>query len=144
MHRSLLRPIGCGAVAILFLAVTIYLTSYIARLPESNCSTAQLQDFWSADRRYRSVLMKKECNLGETIFYSVRLETSGKPRLEGWYVVLNIEGEGGIDEDEPSVEWISPNTLEIKSTTGTLKGTIERRIEEVTIIRSYRPRGSSP
>ena len=61
-------------------AVTIYVTSYVSRLPESNCATSEASSLSSDDHSYRATLLKKECNKAETTFYSVRIDKVGRCR----------------------------------------------------------------
>ena len=56
---------------VLAFSFAIYLTSYISRLPESNCTTRRVSKSWSSDRAYNATLLRKECNLGETAFMMV-------------------------------------------------------------------------
>jgi hypothetical protein len=75
--------------------------------------------------------------------YSIRVELPNK-----WFIDLDLENETDSNEDEPSIKWTAPLTLEVVVRTATLKGTIERRINDydspnnpkITVVRRYIPR----
>jgi hypothetical protein len=74
-------------VAVIFaFALTIFLTSYVSRLPESNCVTQPISSSWSNDRAYKATLLRKDCNLSKTAFYSVRID---KP--DDWFLGIDLE-----------------------------------------------------
>jgi hypothetical protein len=113
-------------------ALAFYLISYISRLPESNCTTAPISDVWSSDRAYQATLLKKSCNSGETIFYSVRIDKPG-----AWCLRMEIEQDPSPDQAfEPTMTWNS-RRLEIDVPSSTLSGSIDRRENDLTIVRSY-------
>jgi hypothetical protein len=74
--------------------------------------------------------------------YSIRIEANK------WFIDLDLENETDNNEDEPSIKWTAPLTLEIVVRTATLKGTIERQINDydspnnpkITVIKRYIPR----
>jgi hypothetical protein len=114
--------------------LTVYLTSYISRLPESNCKIGPVSSSWSGDHVYKATLLKKDCNLGETAFYSVRIDKPG-----AWF--LNVE----IEEDpypaqaaEPAMKWDS-DKLAIDIPAEKFTGSIEHREGDLTIVRTYIP-----
>jgi hypothetical protein len=117
---------------VLGFALTIYLTSYISKLPESNCTTSPAVDLWSADHAYKATLLKKDCNLSETIFYSVRID---KP--EAWFLKIEIEQDPyPAQATEPAMKW-DLHKLEIDVPAEKISGSIERREGDLTIVRSY-------
>ena len=120
-------------VALVFaFALAIYLTSYISRLPESNCTTTAVSNSWSSDRAYEATLLRKDCNRGETAFYSVRID---KPRA--WSLRIEIEQDPyPAQASEPAMKWVS-NRLEIDVIAETLSGSIERREGDLKVVRSY-------
>jgi hypothetical protein len=75
--------------------------------------------------------------------YSIRVELADK-----WFIDLDLENETDQNEDEPSIKWTGPLTLEVVVRTATLKGTTERRITDydspnnpkITVIKRYIPR----
>jgi hypothetical protein len=117
-------------------AVAIYLTAYISRLPESNCTTDPVSNAWSIDRAYEATLLKKSCNSGETVFYSVRID---KP--DAWFLRVEIEQIPFPDRAvQPTMTWDS-RRLEIDIPSSTLSGSIVRHEQDLTIVRTYaRPR----
>ena len=120
------------AAFVLTFALTIYLTSYISRLPESNCTTAPVSSSWSDDRAYEATLLKKGCNLDETVFYSVRVDKPG-----AWFLNVEVEQSPFPDQAiEPAMKW-DAHKLEIDIPATTFSGSIERREGELTIVRSY-------
>jgi len=126
--RHWIKPV---ALAFTF-ALTIYLTSYISRLPESNCTTAPVSSSWSHDRAYEATLLRKDCNLGETVFYSVRIDRAG-----AWFLRLEIEQSPFPDQAvEPAMKW-DAHKLEIDIPAETFSGSIERRAGALTVVRSY-------
>ena len=115
-------------------AFTIYITSYISRLPESNCVTRPIADVWSSGHLYEARLLKKDCNQGETVFFSVRIDNPNTP-TGGWFFVEQVEEDPG-SFTPPTVKWVS-HRLEIKIAAQTIIGSIERRIGDLTVIRLY-------
>jgi len=115
--------------------ITSYVTSYVAGLPESNCVTAPMSESWSADRVFKATVLKKECNSGESRFYSVRFD-NGK-----WFLVTNIENDNeySLPPTPPVIRWVAPERLEITMLTTALKGSLERRLDGFTIIRIFQP-----
>ena len=79
-----LALILCGFV------LTIYVTSYVSRLPESNCTTAEISHLSSSDQAYKATLLKKGCNVGETHFFSVKIDKSPTLTDRGWFLIQNI------------------------------------------------------
>ncbi len=123
-------------IVFLFVAfvLTIYITSYVARLPESNCVTRPISAVWSSDHLYEATLQKKDCNRGETVFFSVRIDKPNTP-TGGWFFVQQVEG----DPDSftpPTIKWVS-HKLEIEIVAKTLIGSIERRVGDTTVVRLY-------
>ena len=115
----------------------IYLTAYISRLPESNCTTRQVSKSWSADHAYNATLLRKECNLGETAFYSVRIDRPGI-----WFLSEEIEEDPyPAPAVGPTMKWDS-HRLEINIPAQNFIGSIERREGDLTIVRSYVQRKS--
>ena len=111
---------------------TVYMVSYFSRLPESNCTTNPVSDLWSGDRIYKATLLKKVCNLSETVFYSVRLD---KP--DTWFLVLEIEQDPyPAPASEPAMKW-DLHRLEIQIRAENFSGSIERREGDLTVARSY-------
>jgi len=113
--RHWIKPV---ALAFTF-ALTIYLTSPVS-------------SSWSHDRAYEATLLRKDCNLGETVFYSVRIDRAG-----AWFLRLEIEQSPFPDQAvEPAMKW-DAHKLEIDIPAETFSGSIERRAGALTVVRSY-------
>jgi hypothetical protein len=124
------------ATLVFAFALAIYLTSYFSRLPESNCTTSPVSGLWSGDRAYQATLLKKDCNLAETAFYSVRIDRAG-----AWSLRIEIEQDPyPAQAIEPAMKWDS-HKLEIEIPAESFTGSIERHEGDLTVVRSYvRPR----
>jgi len=120
-------------VALVFaFALTIFLTSYISRLPESHCATGAISSLWSSDQVYKATLLRKDCNLGETVFYSVRIDKPG-----GWFLRVEIEEDPNpAQSSEPTMRWDS-HKLEVDIPAEAFSGSLERREGDLTVVRSY-------
>jgi len=126
-----------GILLVGVIALTAYASSYIARLPESNCHTTPVSDLWSDDRAYKATVLVKNCNLDETIFYSVRIDAYSPPLRLGWSTHEVIESDERPFE-VPTVRWKEPRTLAIEMETKTLRGSIELHVgDDLTIVRTY-------
>ena len=124
-------PIKFIALAFAF-ALTIYLTSYIARLPESNCTTGPVSNSWSSDHVYQATLLRKDCNLGETAFYSVRIDKPG-----AWFLRVEMEEDPfPAQASEPTMKWDS-HKLEIDIPAETISGSIQHHEGDLTVVRTY-------
>jgi hypothetical protein len=118
---------------------TAYVTSYFARLPESNCSTSPISEAWAEDHAYKATLLEKQCNKWETIFYSVRVDAYSPPLRRAWFTIEQVE------DDErpvaPVVRWEMRRALLIEMQTRTLSGTIQRHVgDDLTIVRRFQAR----
>jgi hypothetical protein len=108
LARQMKRWIKFAAFVFAF-ALAIYLTSYISRLPEANCTTGPVSSLSSGDHVYKATLLKRDCNLGETAFYSVRIDSPGE-----WFPSVAIEEDPYPTQAvEPTMKWDS-HKLEIK------------------------------
>ena len=123
-------------IVLLFAAfvLTIYITSYVSRLPESNCITRPISAVWSRDHLYEATLLKKDCNQGDTFFFSVRIDKPNTP-TGGWFYVQQVE-EDPNSFTPPSIKWVS-HKLEIEIVAKMLTGSIERRVGDITVVRLY-------
>jgi hypothetical protein len=112
--------------------LAIYLASYVSRLPEANCTTSSVSSLWSGDHVYKATLLKKDCNLGETVFYSVRVE---KP--DAWFLRVEIEEDPyPAQASEPAVSW-DLHRLEIGIPAETFSGSIQHRVGDLSVVRTY-------
>jgi hypothetical protein len=136
-HFMLSRAIW-AVVFVVIVVLTAVVTSYIARLPESNCSTSVISETWSEDRVYKATTQVKDCNAGETQFYSVRVDAHG-PQLPhgGWFATYDVKDDER-NPGPPDVYWDAPRTLSIDMKTGTLSGSIRQNAgDDLTVIQTY-------
>ena len=125
------RWIKFGILVFAF-ALTVYLTSYISRLPESNCTIGPVSSSWSGDHAYKATLLKKDCNLFETTFYSVRVD---KPNA--WFLMVELEEDPyPAQASKPAMKW-DMHKLQIDIPAETFSGSIEHSEGDLTIVRSY-------
>jgi len=107
----------------------------------TECQWSNLNRTATQSGVYLAMARQQDC--GDHQNYSIRIELPNK-----WFIDLYIENETDNNEDEPSIKWTAPLTLEVVVRTATLKGTIERRINDydspnnpkITVIRRYIPR----
>jgi hypothetical protein len=131
------KRIGMSIALIGAFIITIYVTEYVARLPESNCTSSPISSLWSSDHTYKATLLKKDCNLGETIFYSVRLDKPSTRTDREWFFVEEIEADPyPAETPPPEMKW-DLHRLEIDTAAEMLSGAMERREGDLTLIRSY-------
>lgn len=122
----------------MLLGIFTYAVSYIARLPESNCRTQAISAHWSPDRAYKATLMEKNCNLGETIFYSVRIDANSPPLKSGWFVPGYELEDDEYPTVRPTLSWAAERRLEIRAKTRTIHGTIILNTgDDLTVVRTY-------
>jgi hypothetical protein len=117
--------------------VALRFTWYFARLPESNCSTYAVLEVRSTDQRYVATLLEKNCNAGETFFYSLKL---GGP---GWVIPdLPLESDM-MHPPRPTLQWADPHTLGVTVRTNTLSGAVtEHWVDGLTLVRTFAPGAS--
>ena len=114
--------------------LTFRTTWYVARLPESNCATRPVVENRSADPRYRATLAEKTCNVGETRFYSLTIDTPGG-------VIRDFPLESDLMRPpRPILQWADPHTLEVTVPTGTLSGALtEHWMDGLALARTFVP-----
>lgn len=108
---------------------------------QSGCQWSDLNRTATRSGAYLAMVRQQDCWDHQN--YSIRIELPNK-----WFIDLDLENETDDNEDEPSIKWVAPLTLEVAVRTATLKGTIERRISDydspnnakITVIRRYIPR----
>jgi hypothetical protein len=116
-------------------AVTIYVTSYISRLPDSDCVTGPVSEMWSSDHKYEATLLRKDCNRGETFFYSVRIDKPGPGG--GWFLIEGIQTDPYPEVSAlPVMKWTA-HRLEIEITAKVLSGEFDKRVGDLTLTRRY-------
>ena len=112
-------------------AIAIGLTYFVSRLPESNCKTEPVSSSWADDRTYEATLFRKDCNFGETTFYSVRIDKPG-----AWFFRIEIEEDPyPTPAAEPVMKW-DFHKLQINIPAKQFAGSIERREGDLTVVRS--------
>jgi hypothetical protein len=117
-------------VAALWLALRA--TWYVARLPDSNCIRHSVSETRSTDPQYSATLTEKNCNVGETLFYSVTIVTPGG-------VIRDLPLESDLMRPpSPTLRWVDPHTLGVTVSTGTLSGVLtEHWADGLTLVRTF-------
>jgi hypothetical protein len=117
--------------------VTSYL-SYCAALPASpNCRVTSLSEIWAPDHAYKATLVKKDCNLGESIFYSVRIDAFSPPLRDAWFSTREIEDDE-YPAGPPDVRWSAERQLEITMPTRAMSGSVtDRAGDDLVVVRIY-------
>jgi hypothetical protein len=124
------------AVLIGAFALTIYVTAYIAGLPDSNCVTEPVAQLWSGDHLYKATTLRKNCLRGEAFSYSVRIDKLNTP-TGGWFFTQEIEKDDDqIVPPPPALKWTA-HQLEIEIPNNAISGAITRREGDLTVVRSY-------
>lgn len=120
-------------------AVTIAVTSYVVRLPDSDCVTEPLSQAWSGDHMYQAILLRKNCRRGEYFSYSVRVDKPNTP-TGGWFVIDAIarDGEENPVPPPPAIKWTA-HRLDVETRSAKMRGSVEHREGDLTIVRSYVP-----
>lgn len=99
-----------------------------------SCVTTSEAEFWSPDRIYKAALSKKDCNLGESIVYSVRVDHLTHRQ---WFAVWDVETDER-PERPPKVIWTADRALEITMPTRTLSGKLTQYVgDDLTMTRVY-------
>jgi len=127
-----------GVVVALWLIVRV--TSYIARLPESNCVTTPASEYLAPDRAYKATVLEKSCNKGETFFYSVRIDAYSPPLSTAWFIP-GFKLESDLDgQNRPVVHWAAPRRLEVLVKTHALAGMLTNQVgQDLIVVRTYEP-----
>jgi hypothetical protein len=132
--------IGFGAI---FVGLIVVALTYVAALPESNCHTSTLSETWSADRAYQAAIQVKDCNAGQTQFYSVRVHAHSVPQLPhgGWFATYEVQDDEDNPYGPPEVHWETPRVLSIDMKTRTLRGSIRQNAgDDLTVVETYTAR----
>jgi hypothetical protein len=127
-----------GAV-ITVVGVTAYVTHWVTLGPEQYCKTSSTAESWAPDRAYRATVLKKDCNLGESIFYSVRVDAFSPPERSAWFTTRELEADVWPDQPRPpELTWTTPRQLEITMVTMTLGGRLTEHVgDSLTIVRIF-------
>jgi hypothetical protein len=122
------------ALAVLFCAFILRVTWYVARLPESNCSSKSVAESWNEDRAFKATLIEKNCNAGETLFYSVRVDAHSPPLRNGWSIPgYELEGDETWPRKIPTLRWVTPGELEISVNTEAIGGTLTNTVHSAYV-----------
>jgi hypothetical protein len=135
----MLRKTIGAIVVVAIVLLTAVVTSHVARLPESNCSTSAVSETWSDDRLYKATIERKDCDDGETQFYSVRVDAD-RPKEPGggWFATYKVQDDEANPDGPPDVHWDNPRTLSIGMKTQTLRGSIRQNVgDDLTVIQTY-------
>ncbi|HWE76716.1 MAG TPA: hypothetical protein VG328_26355 [Stellaceae bacterium] len=131
-----------GAIVLAAIGVTAYVTSAFMRSPDYYCTTKPITELWTSDRAYKATLFEKNCNSGESLFYSVRVDAFSPPLRRGWFNNTEIEYDARYDvaDSPPALRWATPRQLEIKMKTYTLSGTLKSHNgDDLTMVRIFEP-----
>jgi hypothetical protein len=124
-----------------FIAVvglTAYFTHWITLGPEQYCKTSSLAEKWAPDHAYKATVFKKDCNLGESVFYSVRVDAFSPPERMAWFTTRELEADVLEPPRPPDLSWSNPRQLEITMTTTTLGGQLTEHVGDgLTIVRIF-------
>jgi hypothetical protein len=138
-----LGVVGVVGLAVGLVVGAVWLMVYIARLPESNCVSTPLGEYWAPDRGYKATVLEKDCNLGETFFYSIRIDANSPPPSKRWFVLPQLESDT-LERNPPVVHWAEPHRLEVLVKTHTLAGTLTVHMgqesgQDLILVRRYEP-----
>jgi hypothetical protein len=119
--------------------VTAYVAHWITAGPEQYCKTTSTAESWAPDRAYKATVFRKNCNLGESIFYSVRVDAFSPPERAAWFTTRQLEADVWPDRPRPpGLTWSTPRQLEIAVTTRTLGGRLTEHVgDSLTIVRVF-------
>jgi hypothetical protein len=137
-----MRIMLIAAVAAALVTVSGYITSWFTRAPGSNCSTKPISETWAQDRAYKATLLVRDCNMEETIFYTVRVDAFSPPLRNAWFTIEEIDDDECPDAP-PVVHWDGPRTLVSEMRTKTLRGSLVRNIGQDLIMRITYARSSN-
>jgi hypothetical protein len=116
-----------AAAAAALVTVTAYTTSWLTRSLESTCSTKPISGTWAQDRAYKATLLRKDCNLSETIFYAVRIDAFSPLLRHAWFTIEEI-GDDERPPAPPTLRWTGAQNLAIEMVTKTLRGSLVRNV----------------
>lgn len=131
--RSLAKAGGVFAI----LALTASVAYCVGHPIGQNCSTSLVTESWATDRAYKIALSKKDCNSGESIFYSARIDAFSPPLRAAWFTVRELDDDE-YPERAPALTWTGSRQIEINMPTRTLNGRLaEHAGDDLTIIRVF-------
>jgi hypothetical protein len=131
--RSFAKGIAFIAALALTVVLTQRITIWLTAGPEQYCKTAATEESWAPDRTYKATVLKKDCNMGESISYSVRLDALSTPERREWFTVRQLETDAPYPSS-PTLSWITPQQLEITMATGTLDGRLTEQVDDHLVV----------
>jgi hypothetical protein len=140
--RQSRRSFAKISAVIFALGVTAYITAYISHWlmlgPEAYCKTSSIAESWAPDHAYKATVLKKDCNLSESVFYSIRVDSFSPPERIAWFTVRELEND--TRPEPPNLTWSTARQLKIMSTTKTLSGRLSEHVgDDLTIERVFSP-----
>jgi hypothetical protein len=118
------------------LVLTAYVTHWITLGPQPDCKTSSTAESWAPDGAYKATVFKKNCNMDESIFYSVRVDAFSPPERYSFFATRQLEGPD--HPPPPELTWSTPRQLEITMTTARLSGRLTERVgDSLAIVRIY-------
>jgi hypothetical protein len=135
----LARAVAKLTVLIAVIAITAYLSHWLTLGGEANCETSSENENWSPSQAYKATVLKKECGLGETAFYSVRIDAVYPSERMRWFIIQNLETNTWPDKAlPPQMVWNNPQELEITIDTPALSGRLVQKMHDgLTVIRLF-------
>jgi len=138
-------PIGkfivISAIAIPVVFVAVF---WFALNREGGCTSSIIKQEFSVDKMYKATLLKKDCNIGESITYSIRFDSVGSSVEGGWFIPCFELENDEYPESIPEMRWTDQHRLEVRVRTRTLSGQLTRNINNNLIFsRSYIPKDPS-
>jgi len=125
--------------AVIFaLGATAYISHWMTLSPEAYCKTSSIAESWAPDHAYKATVLKKDCNLSESLFYSIRIDAFSPPGRMPWFTLLELEND--TRPEPPKVTWGAARQLEIVSATETLSGRLSEHLgDDLTVMRIFSP-----
>ena len=132
--RVFRRTVGVFVI-IAIIGLVLKAIWYIARLPDSNCTSQSVYNISSKDDpAYNATLLEKNCNSGETLFHSLNIISPAG-------LIRNLPLESDLMRPgRPALRWMNPHTLEVVIPTNELTGVLtESWVGGLTVVRTYAP-----
>jgi hypothetical protein len=109
--------------------------------PEWNCKTRPVDEVWSSDKAFKATILRKACNVDETVFYNVRIDSLGSATTKRWFIPgYELENDDDHPEHAPKLRWTKLHELEAIVRTETLSGKLTvRSADDFVFVRTYLP-----
>jgi hypothetical protein len=85
------------------LCATAYISHWMTLAPEAKCKTSTVAENWTPDHAYKATVLEKDCNLSETISYSIRVDAFSPPERVAWFTLRELENDAR--PEAPQVTW---------------------------------------